>query len=66
MNRNCTIEANRATCTCTYDPCPRKGSCCECIAYHRTRGEAPACLFTPATERTYDRSLRRLAESTHQ
>lgn len=44
-------------CTCTYEPCPRKGVCCECIAYHRTHGEVPGCLFTKEGEATYDRSI---------
>ncbi|WP_281246395.1 hypothetical protein [Desulfoscipio geothermicus] len=35
--------------------------CCECIAYHRKNGEAPGCLFPPEVEKTYDRSLARLA-----
>lgn len=59
--RQCKIESNKEKCTCTYEPCPRKGLCCECIAYHRKRGEAPGCLFPPEVEKTYDRSLARLA-----
>lgn len=52
----CKKEMNRKTCTCTY-PCSRKGMCCECIAYHRSLGELPACYFDAKTERTYDRSV---------
>lgn len=37
-------EENLKTCACTYQPCPRKGKCCECVAYHRQKGERPACL----------------------
>lgn len=44
-------------CNCTYEPCPRKGKCCECISYHRRSGELPACYFTKEQERTYDRSI---------
>jgi hypothetical protein len=54
----CTKEKNATRCTCTYEPCSRKGLCCECIAYHQRNGEVPACLFPPAAERTYDRSIR--------
>jgi len=54
--RSCNVEATRVTCSCTY-PCQRKGICCECIAYHRGAGELPACYFTAAAERTYDRSV---------
>ncbi|ACL69062.1 DUF6485 family protein [Halothermothrix orenii] len=53
----CTITRNKSNCTCTYDPCPRKGKCCECITYHRQRGELPGCLFPPEVEKTYDRSI---------
>ncbi len=50
-------EENLRRCTCTYEPCPRKGFCCQCIAYHRRMGEIPGCFFPPEVERTYDRSL---------
>ncbi len=53
---SCSREANLAACNCTY-PCSRKGYCCRCIAYHRERGELPACYFGPAAERGYDRSI---------
>ncbi|HAW60336.1 MAG TPA: hypothetical protein DCW86_02545 [Actinobacteria bacterium] len=55
----CTFEENKKRCTCTYEPCNRKGKCCECIAYHRANGEIPGCLFPPAAEKTYDRSIER-------
>jgi len=55
----CNIEENRANCPCTWEPCGRKGRCCECIRYHWSRRELPACLFPPDVERTYDRSLER-------
>lgn len=50
-------EANMAGCNCTYSGCPRHGVCCECIAYHRSSGELPACYFDKKKERTYDRSI---------
>jgi hypothetical protein len=52
-------EKNLRDCNCTYEPCSRKGICCECIAYHRNAGELPACYFSKEVERTYDRSVRR-------
>jgi hypothetical protein len=55
----CNRTANVQNCTCTYEPCPRKGVCCECIAYHRRYDEVPGCLFPPEVERTYDRSVTR-------
>ena len=48
-------------CNCTY-ACPRRGKCCECVAYHRRAGEFPACFFTDKAERAYDRSLEALIE----
>ena len=57
--RNCNIDKNRSDCNCTYEPCPRKGICCECLSYHSESGELPACFFPPEVERTYDRSVER-------
>lgn len=57
--KECNIEQNKAQCACTYDPCSRKGLCCECIRYHWNHKELPGCLFPPEVEKTYDRSLER-------
>lgn len=56
-------ELNLANCTCTYDPCKRKGMCCECISHHRENNEIPGCLFPPVVEKTYDRSVKRFVAS---
>lgn len=48
---------NASRCNCTYAGCPRHGICCECLSYHRSHGELPACYFSAAEERTYDRSI---------
>jgi len=61
--RQCNIEKNREKCTCTYEPCPRKGLCCECITYHRKSGELPGCFFSKADEATYDRSVERFVKA---
>lgn len=53
--------SNRVRCNCSYEPCPRKGHCCECLHYHLSAGELPACAFPDAVERTYDRSFERFA-----
>ncbi len=58
----CKKEENLKNCPCTYPGCDRKGACCECIKYHWSRGELPACLFTPEIEKTYDRSIERFVE----
>ena len=55
----CRKDKNLARCNCSYEPCSRKGVCCECVAYHRSQGELPACFFPDEVERTYDRSIRR-------
>lgn len=63
MARDCkNLEANLAVCNCTYEPCSRKGVCCECIQYHSRMGELPACMFSDDVERTFDRSIRRFVK----
>jgi len=62
MEIKCNIEKTLAHCTCTYEPCSRKGKCCECIAYHLRMDELPGCVFPPEAERTYDRSMRYFAQ----
>ncbi|MFC2056263.1 DUF6485 family protein [Chloroflexota bacterium] len=58
----CQIEANQSRCICTYKSCPRKGKCCECIAYHLEFDELPGCVFPSEVEKTYDRSFARFVE----
>lgn len=53
----CNKQKNLKICTCTYEPCSRKGICCECIAYHRKNNEIPGCFFSVEAERTYNRSI---------
>ena len=53
---DCRKEQNQTTCACTYG-CPTSGSCCECVRFHRGRGEFPACFFSKKTEASYDRSF---------
>ena len=52
----CSKETNQSNCNCSYT-CSKKGMCCECISYHRGRGELPACYFPDDIEKTYDRSI---------
>ncbi len=58
----CSIDANKTICNCTYEPCSRKGKCCECISYHLKFDELPACIFPEDIERTFDRSFVRFAD----
>jgi hypothetical protein len=60
--RECDQEKNKASCNCTYEPCPRKGICCECIKYHLKMRELPACCFPDDVEKTFDRSFERFVE----
>jgi hypothetical protein len=58
---DCKEEQNLEGCNCTYTPCPRKGTCCDCLRYHLRSRELPACFFPAAAERTYDRSFEHFA-----
>jgi hypothetical protein len=53
----CKQERNLTRCNCTYEPCSRKGLCCECISYHLGHRELPGCCFPTDAERTYNRSF---------
>lgn len=50
-------KKNLANCNCTYEPCERKGICCECIQYHLKMNQMPACFFSDGAEKSYDRSI---------
>ena len=53
----CNKTQNQQNCNCSYDPCDRKGLCCECISYHLKSRQLPGCCFPVDAERTYDRSF---------
>jgi hypothetical protein len=53
----CKKNDNVSDCNCTYDPCPRKGRCCDCLSYHLDMQELPACCFPDEVECTYNRSF---------
>ncbi|MFH1783190.1 MAG: hypothetical protein ABH848_06200 [Candidatus Omnitrophota bacterium] len=38
------FDKNMKSCPCDYEPCSRKGYCCECIQYHAKNGGTPACI----------------------
>jgi hypothetical protein len=58
----CNQEQNLEKCNCTYDPCERKGICCECISYHLRSRQLPGCCFPAEAEATYDRSFEHFAQ----
>ncbi|MGC8864014.1 MAG: DUF6485 family protein [Armatimonadota bacterium] len=53
------LEANIKKCNCSYSGCSRHGKCCECLHYHLSMNQLPACCFPDDVERTYDRSFAR-------
>ena len=59
----CKSEQNMKRCNCTYEPCSKKGICCECLPYHLKSGQFPACLFPSDVEQTYDRSIEKFIET---
>lgn len=58
----CKQARNLNNCNCSYTPCSRKGLCCDCIRYHLSMRELPACVFTDTAEATYDRSFEHFAD----
>ena len=43
----CRKPSNLADCVCKSQDCARRGTCCECVAFHRSKGNLPACLRPP-------------------
>ena len=54
---DCMKDQNLKSCNCTYEPCSRKGTCCDCLRYHLRMRELPACCFPDDAEQTFDRSF---------
>ena len=59
----CNKEKNMKRCNCTYEPCSKKGVCCECLRYHLEIKQLPACFFPDDVEKTYDRSIERFIKT---
>ena len=57
----CKKDENLGRCNCSYEPCSRKGVCCDCLKYHVQMRQLPACVFPEDAERTYDRSYEHFA-----
>ncbi len=58
----CKKEQNLKRCNCTY-PCGKKGVCCDCLSYHLSSRQLPACCFPDEVEKTYDRSFKAFAKA---
>jgi hypothetical protein len=37
-------DKNKEKCTCGSANCARHGLCCDCVRFHRERGDLPMCL----------------------
>ena len=61
LEMECNQTKNLDRCNCSYEPCSRKGICCECLKYHVQMRQLPACVFPDDAERTYDRSYEHFA-----
>jgi len=59
QDMECKLKDNLKNCPCTYEGCPRKGVCCDCLSHHLQKKQLPACCFSKETESTYDRSFER-------
>lgn len=57
----CHQSKNIKTCNCTYEPCSRKGACCDCLSYHLKSRQLPACCFPAHVEASFDRSFETFA-----
>ena len=53
----CKAKKNLSSCNCSYEPCSKKGNCCDCLSYHLKSRELPGCCFPPDAEKTYNRSF---------
>ncbi|MBR9690346.1 cytosolic protein [Candidatus Woesearchaeota archaeon] len=58
----CKKEHNKSKCNCSYEPCSRKGICCDCLKYHLEMRQLPACVFSDDAEKTHDRSFENFVE----
>ena len=58
----CKKEKNLKKCNCSYS-CGKKGVCCDCLGYHLSMKQLPACCFPDNVEKTYDRSFENFAKA---
>jgi hypothetical protein len=55
-------ERNLSKCNCSYPGCDKKGKCCDCLHFHLSMKQLPACCFPDDVEASYDRSFRKFVE----
>ncbi len=56
------LADNLKHCNCSSTGCSRRGKCCECLHYHLSNNELPACAFPDDVEKTWDRSFKKFIE----
>ncbi len=59
---DCKKTHNASSCACTYEPCSKKGVCCDCLTYHLRMRQLPGCCFSAEAEKTFDRSFEHFAK----
>ncbi len=50
---------NEANCLCPEKDCSLHGKCCECVNYHRGKGNFPVCLRSLLQESTQSMAERK-------
>ena len=58
----CQKESNKENCTCAHTECSRHGICCDCLRYHLSMKQLPACCFPDDIAKTDERSFEKFAE----
>ena len=58
----CQKPKNLKNCTCLHIECARHGICCECLQYHLSSKELPACCFPNEISKTDERSFQKFVE----
>ena len=58
----CQKESNEKKCPCLHTECDKHGVCCECLKYHLSINQLPACCFPDDIAKTDERRISKFAE----
>jgi hypothetical protein len=58
----CQRESNAANCPCLHTECSKHGVCCDCLRYHLSLEQLPACCFPSDIAKTDERSFSKFVE----
>jgi len=58
----CKVLSNKENCPCLHTSCSRHGICCDCLRYHLSLKELPACCFPKNVSDTDERSFSKFIE----